>query len=486
MKLNLIALGSFISILSVNGVNVGDGYCDQELNTAQHDFDNGDCCKDTCKGAGCSELDDVKDCKDPEVKPFTMIFMSDLESNYRGHTVKHAKRVVTYIRDLESEGLYFDGEYKDYKVVPELVVHGGDNTVDAWSCEMNLGFGCRDPSDEFRDVWNQLYDAGIPVLMGFGNHDWADLRHPDKLWERDYTNEEKTKSNVKTMEFIRKSFEKSQQLVASQGLGLKVNLIQPRGRYGQETAIVDYRGLQISMHMNHAFTESYDSETEYFSSNEQFSKHSEALDRSRPTVFVSHYPIHTLPSESAKTQMKSLLWAFDNAVHFSGHTHNQGTKVYVSDTSGARFIDYTAAYPHIWNGKAPGAYAVLVSGKRGVLQVKPFEIKPKSWKDGTRCVPFLSCKTECADNDKNHEFWVTKLSFACGKEPRLKDGTVCLKNSSCKKCANGYEFWEKYQMHACGKEPCWKRGTVCHLISRDNCCSSSKCPWYWFGGCKCT
>lgn len=65
-------------------------------------------------------------------EPFTIIFISDLESNYRGHTVDHAKRAITYLRDLKNKNLYFTGDYKDIKIDPKLIIHGGDNTADNW------------------------------------------------------------------------------------------------------------------------------------------------------------------------------------------------------------------------------------------------------------------------------------------------------------------------------------------------------------------
>jgi len=107
---------------------------------------------------------------------------------------------------------------------------------------------------------------------------------------------------------------------------------------------------------------------------------------------------------------------------------------------------------------------------------------PSGMADGTVCVPAISCD-QCT-NDAH--FWWGKLAMACGEEPRWGDGTRCALGTSCNTCKNSATWWLHKAFTACGREPCWGGNTLCGSGTTCNfCCNGSRCPWYWFGVCKC-
>ena len=95
---------------------------------------------------------------------YTIAFIGDSEPRMRGNT---NAEVAAYIANLASyrttTSLYFDfGGGDTHRVSPELVVLGGDISAD------------RDTSiASDMPLWQQLYDRGIGLVAGFGNHDWA-------------------------------------------------------------------------------------------------------------------------------------------------------------------------------------------------------------------------------------------------------------------------------------------------------------------------
>jgi hypothetical protein len=494
---------------------IGDGWCDQDAsyNSAVCGYDGGDCCTATCDALNllhhCTQ---PFDCKDPAASPFTIIFVSDVENKYRGHSVGRSDFIISYIKDLATKGIYFDGAYAGNKVDPQLVIHGGDISH-MWSCE-NF-WGCRSPDDEFDDIWDQLYDSGIPMISGFGNHDWAPVTGMNEyLWKGDGDKTDKTnKINRQSSSFVQKSYEKAKD--TSNG-ALTYTEFPPSGDIGQSMYKANFRGLQIG-HLGCASSwESYNTNDDsVFSSEEQLDQLDGNLDRNAKTIFFSHYPVHSL-EQTDEDRLKDLVLQFSGAHHFSGHVHTAKKNTYPKHGT-KTFTDYIAPYPHIWSDDKPGVYAILASAAGGVLQVKTIEIN--GWENGRICALGTTCKycdagkaeyweskaftacgtepcwengaqcgagTTCTSCCNSYEFWESKAFTACGTEPCWENGAQCGAGTTCTSCCNSYEFWESKAFTACGTEPCWGAGAICGAgTTCTSCCSDANCPWYQFGICTC-
>ena len=495
---------------------IGDGWCDQDssYNSAACGYDGGDCCADTCDSTQEYDCTMPFDCKDPSTVPFTIIFISDLENKYRGHSVGRSEYVVSYIKDLAAQNIYFNPPYAGKKVDPKLVIHGGDISH-MWSCENT--FGCRSVDDEFNDIWGQLYDSGIPMISAFGNHDWAQVTGVNQeLWGEN--GGAKTDNDIKDINqmsstFVHKSYEKAS--AASNG-EFTYTEFPPTGEIGQSMYKANFRGLQIG-HLGCASSwESYDS-SNMFSPRIQLRELGDSLDRNAKTLFFSHYPVHKLKDTADENTLKELIWEFPGAQHFSGHDHTAQEITYTNPSAASqKFTDYIAPYPHSNGGAKPGVYAILASATGGVLDVKPIDID--GWEDGSLCGLGTTCKY-C--NAGNMEYWESKAMTACGKEPCWENGSICGPGTTCTSCCNGSEYWESKASMACGPEPCWENGSICGLgtctsccngseyweskafmacgpepcwgggticgagTTCNSCCGSADCPWYQFGICTC-
>jgi hypothetical protein len=419
-----------------------------------------------------------------------------METEYRGHLTKFCRKLVDYVKDLASSGLTFDGTFAHYQIKPDLVIHGGDisdGTYGTWDQEGS------DAADVlFSDVWQQLYDAGIPMISGLGNHDFS----------TSYTD----RTNQQANKFVLDSFLKTKSLLG-QDFDF-TEIIHPHvGADGPSLFKAEFRGFQIA-HLNYHGL--------FMDPNGiQFDAFSNSLDRTKKTIFISHFPV-------SHQNVKELVWEFPGAAHLSGHVHVPGQRTIRNPSNAAQsFVDYTAAYPHPWelgNTGAyydPGMYAALVSPTQGVLQVKsiviPYEAVTGCWPDGTICGVGTTCNQCCHENRralgtkcggekwsdgticglgttcrycKNEAtFWYGKVFTACGIESCWGDGTVCLPGTSCNRCCNDDSWWFGDVAQKCGDEPCWSRGTVCGIgTTCKSCCtgnSNANCPWYYFGVCTC-
>merc|ERR1719195_1403535 len=94
------------------------------------------------------------------------------------------------------------------------------------------------------------------------------------------------------------------------------------------------------------------------------------------------------------------------------------------------------------------------------------------WKPGTICGPGTTCIQFCCWDGQNlsdnrlggsprDQYWHSKLSHACGKEPLWEDGRRCAAGTSCKRCKNGSSYYYSKAWTACGQEHPWGDGTVC-------------------------
>lgn len=332
---------------------------------------------------------------------FTVVFISDLEDNYRGHTTEDSRRIVQSIADLKRfKKVAFDN-YPEHVVDPELVIHGGDISKDSWGCEGKFGSSryvstCHLSTKEqmiayeLHNVWGPLTDAKIPMVSALGNHDWHS--HLRKVKDADWLGDSKEKhiSNLVSVEFARRTY----QLAAQMTDKLSYKEYAPKKKFGQVFVKAEFKGVQIAN-----FMESFDAKSYEFdatkdcaaggdyglggctteSSESQYAEMARDLNRHQVTLAVSHKPISTSAracgykaSEYSAAQVKDfvgMLSEFPDAAVLSGHTHCSNTHGHAAP-NGKVVADYTAPYP--WeNGAGKGGYlAILVSPTRGILETK--------------------------------------------------------------------------------------------------------------------
>jgi Calcineurin-like phosphoesterase len=284
---------------------------------------------------------------------FTIIFISDLENKYRSHDIRRSQYVINYVRDLKDENLVFDEPFQEHTIKPRLVIHGGD-VSHMWSCDNFVWFllgGCRDPEDEYKDIWDRLYEAKIPMITAFGNHDWRARNGTGNPWEEGSDlprDDEADLINSQSNAFTRLSYQKSRELTDGK---FEFHEIEPTGTYGQSMYVATYGGIQI-VNFNSAFNwQSYDGGGVY-NADDQFRILSQSLDRSLKTIFFSHYPLNGVFRQQTPSlsNVTSLIREFGQGTHhFSGHYHVQ--RIYTYDDAEPSFNDYVAPYPHTWNGK---------------------------------------------------------------------------------------------------------------------------------------
>lgn len=388
---------------------------------------------------------------------FAIVVMSDMEHKWRGHSTDRSRYVAEYIKNVKSLNLFFDDEYSAYPIDPQLIINTGD-VSHYWACH-NPSFlfrsgSCRTPDDEFVDIWQQLYDAGIPMISAYGNHDWKPRlgtgnyytgKTPGK--DRD---EETDNINTWSSEFVQKTYETS----AAMG-EIEFEAIAPTGDIGQNMYKSSFRGLQIAS-FNSAYNwQSYD-DSGIFSADDQFLELANSLDQSKPTLFFSHFPLSSTRLDGqtpTRENAISLIQQFPESTHhFAGHYHAAVIERYEG------FNDYIVPYPHTWGNREPGYLAVLVSAEKGVLQVKPMTIP--GLEDGTVCIPA---------NVMAIRNFVTPS--------RLRPSRTFLDNwlgyersgNGCDRCKAGKQYWSTGDLGwICGEEPSEDNGVVNEELPLDS------------------
>lgn len=429
---------------------------------------------------------------------FTIIFISDMETEYRHHSVDFCKNVVGYIKDLAGKGLKYDAPFDTVQINPDFVIHGGDISDGVYGTWTKQGSSAADYI--YSNVWQQLYDAGIPMISSLGNHDIGNYSPT--------THEQANK-------FVSDSYTKTMNLLSGNTIAnfnYAAYTSSPSDPQHQALYIANFRGVQIANLNNRAFFQDPDGT--------QLAAFSAAIDKSKKTVFTSHYPLSKYASEGAVSETRvmdviNMISNMPKTALLSGHVHERGTTVY------SGFTDYTAAYPHPWEvvtGSGtyapPGMYAVYVDPTLGVLQVKNIEIPYQQITncspDGTVCGIGTTCNSCCHENRNadmtqcggpkwpdgticalgttcdaclnTETYWYSKAFNSCGSEPKWPDGTICALGTTCNACQNPATYWPGKVITACGNEPCWTKGTLCGCGTTCNsCCSGAACEWWRFG-----
>ncbi|CAB9525672.1 expressed unknown protein [Seminavis robusta] len=365
-----------------------------------------------------------KDTPSPPYKlgdPFTIIFFSDLETHFRGHDIYRSRYVVRYIRDLRHANLTYDGNYSHVAVDPQLVIHGGD-VGHLWNCfgatlwEFYLrgavlndydahnfnNWQCQTPLDEIRSLWDIFYQADMPFVSNFGNHDWYPAHGTGNPWVRPAGQRDAVadRINRQSSEFVRETYRQSERL------GLEVHdEILPTAQYGQSMFHSVFRGVRL-VSFNAAFNwESYDDHGTYNATQQLERLQASLLSRGNhnATIFYSHFPLskHRLRNQAPSVdEVVGLMAQFADSNHmvhhFAGHYHAERvedynttvTTVTSANNNQSRTVtvrDHVAAYPHRAGQREPGFWAILVSPTDGVLQVKSITIP--GLPNGSPCTP---------------------------------------------------------------------------------------------------
>jgi len=430
--------------------------------------------------------------REPVDDAMSFIFLSDLEYAYRGHFGDKCKNLINWVKDIGSKGYTFDGEFASYSVDADLVIHGGDLSDlrwGVWGAKGTCG-NCKgdDASDHlYSNHWQQLYDAGIPMISALGNHDYD-------------PNDPKTAEPNK---FVSQSYAKSKDLMGNDFEYKEFK--NTHDENGPSLFVSDFEGVQI-VNLNYL-----GNSLEYY---DQYYALSDALDDTKTTMFFGHFPItgRAPLTSTSLSRLITLIDRFDGkAKYFCGHNHvRSGPRKFGNSEA------YVAAYAHPnWEIGGTGVYhdaglyAILVSPTKGILQVKNIHIPDSAYgcySDGTFCLAGTTCGNCCHDarngmgticggkrwsdgtlcglgttcgfckNEIGGTYWWSKAMTACGEEPRWNDGTICV-GDACKVCRNKATWWHEKVHMACGTEPKWQDGTVCGLGTSCNQCIN-KATWW--------
>jgi hypothetical protein len=239
-----------------------------------------------------------------------------------------------------------------------------------------------------------LYDNGIPMIAGFGNHDWEPLFFSDGSAGYSVAGHE---SNQSTQSFTRETYRRSAQLSAE----FDYTEIHPTSTFGPVNFHATFRGVEIINFNSFLYQPSYrypdgwpltcnllagGAGCQIFSSAETQIERMQARfrpDHTRTALFTQHYPLTTSNNwwsdydasgttiSERKQRLLGLMSEFDHSVLLAGHNHSP---LVVDHSYQGRFLrEYIA--PHFGgnNGVDPtqggGFLALLVSPTDGVLEV---------------------------------------------------------------------------------------------------------------------
>ncbi|MFM7062989.1 MAG: hypothetical protein ACKO04_05795 [Actinomycetes bacterium] len=316
---------------------------------------------------------------------FTLVFVGDSEARMRGNTDAEVSAYVANLASYRtSKVAYFDHQGGTHRILPELVVLGGDISAD------------RDTSvAKDMPIWQQLYDQGIAFVAGFGNHDWEPAVWGDGSLGYSVAGEQ---SNQEVTAFTNETYRRSSELSED----FSYQAVGPSSTNGPTTFLATYKGVDIANFNTFLYQPSYyfpfgwpltcnlgtgGAGCQTFVSAEsqiQGLQNRLSTDPSRTTVFVEHYPLTTSDSwwddhgasgttvQQKKDRLKGLMARFDHTVLLAGHNHSPGH--YTHSYAGRTLHEHVAPYFGGGNGVDPsvggGFLALLVSPTRGILEVK--------------------------------------------------------------------------------------------------------------------
>eukprot|EP00930_Biecheleria_cincta_P016093 TRINITY_DN13207_c0_g1_i1.p1 TRINITY_DN13207_c0_g1~~TRINITY_DN13207_c0_g1_i1.p1 ORF type:complete len:795 (-),score=78.29 TRINITY_DN13207_c0_g1_i1:15-2399(-) len=320
---------------------------------------------------------------------FTIIFVADAEPRMRNNTDNEVSQYIANLVSYTTTRVeYFAHAGGTHRIDPKLVILGGDISQDHSTSVLNDWH-----------LWEQLPARGVPVIAGFGNHDWEEPHWyavSGDAW------------NMETTDFCRASYRNASGVAAPH---FSYKEFGPTDSRGPVTFLAKFRGVQIVNFNSFLYQPSYHydftspegqkcmlenlstgfSGCQVFTSAEaQIAELERALDAdvSTPTVFVQHYPLTTQDrwwddQGASKTSMaykkqrlKDLIGKYSSSALFSGHNHKYAVNAH-SSSSGKQFTEYISSYFGGDGGddirKGGGFLALLVSPTQGIIEVKHVE-----------------------------------------------------------------------------------------------------------------
>ena len=308
---------------------------------------------------------------------FTVIFIGDPEARMRGNTHEEISGYVRRLLELgETRHEWFRlGDGQTHEIDPSLVIIGGDISKDRQtSIELDL------------PLWAPFFEAGIPVLAGFGNHDWE----PESWGDSPSYSLAGHRSNESTTAFTRETYRRSAEVSPN----LAYREIGPTAEHGPVTFHATYKGVDIVNFNTFLYQPSYEypagwpltcnllgggAGCQTFVSAEPQIEAMELLlagDAPKPTIFVQHYPLSTSDGwwddydttettlAERKKRLLDMIANREQAVFLAGHNHGSSQRPW---PVGDRVVNEYVA-PYFGNGG--GVIAVLVSPSQGILEVR--------------------------------------------------------------------------------------------------------------------
>ncbi|MCP4434164.1 MAG: hypothetical protein GY812_01515 [Actinomycetia bacterium] len=317
-------------------------------------------------------------------EPFTIVFIGDSEPRMRGNTnaelSAYVQNLLSYKTTTER---YFDADGGIHRIDPELVILGGDISEDRGTSIAND-----------LPIWQPLYNAGVPFIAGFGNHDWD----PDSWGDGPGYSLAGHLSNENTRALVAETQRRS----AATTPQFTYQQFGPTSAHGPDTYLSAYRGVGIASfntylyHPSYFYPEGWPASCNpllggagcqrYVSAESQIQALEDALDPdpSRPMLFVQHYPLTTgsgwwndygvsgATVSQQKDRLLGLMDRFDEVALLAGHNHSSGH--YTHNVGGRELNEYVAPYFGGGNGedltRGGGFVALLVSSTRGIIEVK--------------------------------------------------------------------------------------------------------------------
>lgn len=319
--------------------------------------------------------------RNPDDDAFTVIFIGDPEARMRGNTAEELGEYVERLLALgETRHEWFRiGDGRTHEIDPALVIIGGDISKDRQtSIELDM------------PIWEPFFDAGVPVLAGFGNHDWE----PESWGDSPSYSFAGHRSNESTTAFTRETYRRSAEIASD----LAYREVGPTADHGPVTFHATYRGVDIVNFNTFLYQPSYEypagwpitcnpfaggAGCQTFVTAEPQIEAMESLlaeGASRPAIFVQHYPLSTSDGwwddydttdttpAMRKQRLLDMIARRDEAVFLAGHNHRSSQRRW---PVGDRVVaEHVAPY----FGNRGGVLAVLASPSRGILEVRTLEL----------------------------------------------------------------------------------------------------------------
>ena len=320
--------------------------------------------------------------RETEDDSFTVVFIGDPEARMRGNTAAelggYVDRLLTVKDDPRHRWRLDDG--RTLPIEPELVIIGGDISSDrSTSIAADL------------PIWQPILDQGVPVLAGFGNHDWE----PESWGDSPSYSFAGHRSNESTIAFTRETYRRSAKVSPE----LSYREIGPTSDHGPLTFLATYKGVDIVNFNTFLYQPSYRYPDgwpitcnplgggagcqEFVGAEPQIAEMDSLLGetRERPAIFTQHYPLSTgdrwwsdygsteTSLADRKERLLGLMAERKDVVFLAGHNHRASAREW---TVGDRRIpEHVAPY----FGDGGGFIAVRISPTRGVLAVRNIEFK---------------------------------------------------------------------------------------------------------------